>query len=106
MGAIHRTAIGLLFRRIAEHRHRQIGQRGAGALDRVMEDRAAMHLALGHPVPHRRQRQLHDDIGAGRQHADRIQHPGETPVPLTCTERRRPLGLKRGNGGVHGKIHG
>ena len=74
VGAVDRAAEGGLLLVGAAGRHGQIGERGAGALDRVPVDATALDPALHHAVPDAGPGQLHDHVGRARQQAD-PQHP-------------------------------
>jgi hypothetical protein len=68
----------------AGHGHREIGERGAGAFDRMQVDAATLDATLQHAVAHARARKLHDHVGRSeqqRQPHQRVVQPGRSPRP-------------------------
>src|SRR5699024_6504528 len=56
----------------AEHRHREVLEGGAGALEGTLVDVAGVHAALPDAPAHLGPGQLHDDVGDAPEPADRV----------------------------------
>ena len=81
MRTVYRPSKRRLLGIAAGHRHGEIGKRGAGALDRMQVDPAALDTALQHAVTHAWPRQLHDHVGRAEQERDPHQSVVETDRP-------------------------
>ena len=65
----------------ADHRHGEVGAGGAGPLERVLDERAAVPLALVDAVPDLGPGQLHHDVGpAGQPSGDEVQERPQVEV--------------------------
>ena len=67
MHLVDRAPVGEPFLVGAQHRDREVGQRGPRPFHRVAEDVAALHPALEDAVADRRPRELHDHVRAAGQ---------------------------------------
>ena len=83
---VHRSPKRRLLSVRTRHRDGEIGERGAGPLDRVQVDAAALDAALHHAVAHTGPGQLHDHVGRAQQQ----RHPHQRVVELRRPPRPAP----------------
>jgi hypothetical protein len=88
MRAVHRAAKRRLLRVATGHRHRKIGESGAGPLDRMQVDPAALDTALHHAVAHAWPGQLHDHVRRAEQQRHAHQPVVETDFSARAAARQ------------------